>query len=383
MAITIEDILQLEVFKEATLLTNRETKEQTIRSVSVVDAPLYSGMIEEKILLPGDFFFSTLNIYRDDTMGLLNAINILIESKSSGLCVTNEHIKEIPDVIINLCNDNKFPLIQVDKDIPYSLMIREIIEAILSNQSYVLKINTINSLLTNNVMGEEKIKLIQRLNPHFKNHYKVFYLTNFTTKHSSSFVEMINLHKSWFAVPYSEGILAILTFSETDQDKTDKQFKELTDFMVHESKVLGEPVVGISSRHDSIMTLQEGIREALFAVKSAPYTREHILYYDQLGSIRLLIALKDHRELMNYYQLTIQKIIDYDSQYNLALFDTLQTFVQHNGDYKMTAKASNQHENTVRYRINKIKGLLDLEERQLQFYETISLGIKIYNLLNA
>lgn len=112
------------------------------------------------------------------------------------------------------------------------------------------------------------------------------------------------------------------------------------------------------------------------------YSNESTLYYDDLGSIRLLIALKNHQELYNYYHLTIKKNISYDEKYNTSLLKTLQIYLKNDGDYKKTAQDTSQHENTVRYQINKAKKILNLEQQQIRFFETISLGLKIYNILD-
>ena len=40
-----------------------------------------------------------------------------------------------------------------------------------------------------------------------------------------------------------------------------------------------------------------------------------------------------------------------------------------------------QHENTIRYRINRLRNYLDVEEQPLLFHEIISLAVRIESML--
>lgn len=383
MSITVEGLLTLGIFKDARLLTNKSTANRIVKSVSVSDCPLYEDLIEENIFSYGDFFISSLNLYRNNPGSLMKAVEIMISAKSSGLCITDEYYADLPFSIIDVCNQAGFPVIQVSKNLPYAIIIRQITESIISDQSSLIKVNTLNELLNGNNSNDQKVLLIDRLNPYFKSCLLVLFITDIDApQHKDAFIDSVNEHKTWTAIPFSHGILVISTFAESDAEKRSKKFSEATSYLVDQAYALGNPVIGISSRYEALHRIDEAIREALFAVKSSPYTRERILQYDKLGSIRLLIALKDHRELANYYDLTIRKILDYDKSNNASLFDTLQAFIRNDGDFKQTAMETHQHENTIRYRINQIRRILNIEESNIQFLETISMGVKIHDVLN-
>ena len=60
---------------------------------------------------------------------------------------------------------------------------------------------------------------------------------------------------------------------------------------------------------------------------------------------------------------------------------TTRAYVQCNGDFKKTAKKLKQHENTIRYRINRLRNYLVVEEQPLLFHEIISLAVRIESML--
>lgn len=60
---------------------------------------------------------------------------------------------------------------------------------------------------------------------------------------------------------------------------------------------------------------------------------------------------------------------------------TTRAYVQCNGDFRETARKLKQHENTIRYRINRLRNYLDVEEQPLLFHEIISLAVRIESML--
>ena len=62
-----------------------------------------------------------------------------------------------------------------------------------------------------------------------------------------------------------------------------------------------------------------------------------------------------------------------DSQY----LNTIECFVSCKGDYTTTAEKLHQHANTIRYRVNKVRSSLGMDDNPIRFYETIALATKI------
>ena len=52
------------------------------------------------------------------------------------------------------------------------------------------------------------------------------------------------------------------------------------------------------------------------------------------------------------------------------------------GEYQIVAEKLFQHENTIRYRINKIKSILGLEDDTIKFNELIALFVAADSLLD-
>lgn len=384
MSFKTANILELETFKAAKLLTDPFSLDHEVRSVSVSDCPLYDDLLQQNIFEMGDFYISSLNLYEDKPHALLAAIDVLIRAKSSGLCITDEYYQNVPEEVITHCNKHSFPLIQISKNISYAQMIKAITESILREKSTLIKVNMINELLQGHADISEKLKIINQLNMQFENNGIAFYITSKEKfPFRDSFISNINHNHLWFAIPYSAGILAILSFKTDNDDKRITNSNTLIGYVMDQLKGSGEIYIGVSNTYNELLGIGDAIREALFANKTAQYTSQSILKYDEIGSMRLLIAMNNHPELNNYYKATLKKIIDFDHSNQSVLLETMICFVQTDGDYKKTAVMMNQHINTIRYRMNKIQMILDLEDQNIQFFETISLCCKINNILHG
>lgn len=102
--------------------------------------------------------------------------------------------------------------------------------------------------------------------------------------------------------------------------------------------------------------------------------------YDTLKKTapELLMAFNDMDRLHDYYNEFIRKITAKTTMTDAEeLIHTLEAFTEKCGDYHESAKALHLHVNTVRYRINKIRKYLGLENDVIVFHEKISIMMRI------
>ena len=65
-------------------------------------------------------------------------------------------------------------------------------------------------------------------------------------------------------------------------------------------------------------------------------------------------------------------------------FETVKQLVLHGGDALQAADCFDCHQNTIRYRMNKIKTLLGLEsETEQDFYAILASAMRLYLLKNS
>ena len=85
--------------------------------------------------------------------------------------------------------------------------------------------------------------------------------------------------------------------------------------------------------------------------------------------------------MLDFYQELFQPLIEYDKSNHASLLHTLSVYVEHNASLAATAKALYVHENTLKYRLNKIRAMMNVDPGRLEDLTRISIGLKIGRLL--
>ena len=93
------------------------------------------------------------------------------------------------------------------------------------------------------------------------------------------------------------------------------------------------------------------------------------------------MLIKDEPELKRFHDEIIVPLENYDRQKGTSLLNTAVAYVENDGDIGKTAESLYQHQNTIRYRLNKIKEILDMKGVNGSFYEKISIAVKIHKIM--
>ena len=111
---------------------------------------------------------------------------------------------------------------------------------------------------------------------------------------------------------------------------------------------------------------------------------KHAAYekYDDFSDYALLLAAQNSEEIAMFYNKFMDTLNEVDSSGKMDYINCIREYVASKGDYSIMAKNLYQHENTMRYRINKIKTLLGYEDDTIKFNEIISIFVAIDRLQN-
>lgn len=141
--------------------------------------------------------------------------------------------------------------------------------------------------------------------------------------------------------------------------------------------------VGLSRVAGEESDLSRAADEARLAANVAEASGERLLAFEQTGAYRLLLpAMSDTpAELERFYAETVESIVAYDEQYETELIQTLETFLDSDGNVAGTAQKLYTHRHTVRYRLERIRELTGLDVGSTDGREKLSLGLKSMRVL--
>lgn len=108
--------------------------------------------------------------------------------------------------------------------------------------------------------------------------------------------------------------------------------------------------------------------------------KEKVISMEALGVYRLLYFLPDHNEINEYVDHLLGPIIDYDQKNQTNLMETLYVYFKQNQNMKLTAKALFTHYNTVVYRMERIKEILQNDLDNSDIHLQLYLALKLVNL---
>jgi DNA-binding PucR family transcriptional regulator len=107
------------------------------------------------------------------------------------------------------------------------------------------------------------------------------------------------------------------------------------------------------------------------------------LAFDQTGAYRLLLSTMSENpgELQRFYAETVEPLVAYDDQYETDLLQTLESFLELDGNVARTAQRLFTHRHTIYYRLERVRELTGLDVSSTDGREKLSLGLKAMRVL--
>jgi hypothetical protein len=385
MSITIKEALKLKNFRHFQLIAGEWGLENRIEKIGILDHEIVEDINGE--FSQGDFVLTSFTPARNNVALLIKSIQSLIKSDVSGLAIKNIYFKELPPIIVNLANKMNFPIFIFDDTIFYEDIIAEINEEIRSRDNDELLATKIDILLKDSVSKGMIRELALELNHSFKEHFLVCFCKEKKYIDDKHIMKLLNLfhfqvHKSIYhsVIKYRDGILIICTTNTRDDKYLMTELEQLIESIGIENDYF---VNGISNMHHGLDQFSKGIHEALYAVKSTKKNTAKNIHYTDIGIHQILMPFIDNDWIQEYSERILRPLIDYDTKYHTQILETAIAYIEKDQNIKRTAEALYQHDNTIRYRIKKMKEILDMTHLEGSFNEQLSIAVKIYLLRNG
>jgi DNA-binding PucR family transcriptional regulator len=142
--------------------------------------------------------------------------------------------------------------------------------------------------------------------------------------------------------------------------------------------------VGHSRLASDPVDLYRAGNEALLAANVAEAGPEDsVLAFEETGAYRLLLPAmsEDPAELERFFAETVEPLVAYDDQYETDLVQTLETFLDADGNVAGTASRLFTHRHTIRYRLERVRDLTGLDVSSTDGREKLGLGLKAMRVL--
>ncbi|WP_041580410.1 XylR N-terminal domain-containing protein [Bacillus sp. 1NLA3E] len=134
--------------------------------------------------------------------------------------------------------------------------------------------------------------------------------------------------------------------------------------------------IGISLCSNSIETTDQQYEEALAAFQMASLQRR-IISYDGLGAVGILIQAGNESVIKRFTENQLGKLINYDKKKGTEFIRTLYVYLSHGGNLEITASTMALSISGLRYRLQKIENLLNVDIRNPHINYQLYLAIQL------
>lgn len=381
MSVTIKQLIELDVFQNSRLVCGKNGLNNAIRRVSFFDCPVPEIASENKIIQIGDFYITSFYFVKDRIDEMEHIIKLIIERGSSGIVIIDNYLDTLPKKLLSYADEHAYPIFFIDKDIPYGNIISSIMELIISDQENKIKEMKVEQIIRPDLEISERKKIFLSINSFIKNSINIIYYTstdNTTNKFLQMIIKEIDNIEEYSAFNYKNGVLFIL--SSDNNVALNYKVKNLISKV---NTISANFAIGISKAHENLNNINQCFEESFISNELSSVLDKNIVFYNELKVYKLLLPYKDSIYLKEFYNETIELLKQHDKKYNSDLLETLINYVDLDGEYKKIAKTMFQHENTIRYRIAKIKDILKLGNSNIDFIEQIALAVKIEKIFRA
>ncbi|WP_353095956.1 PucR family transcriptional regulator ligand-binding domain-containing protein [Tissierella praeacuta] len=144
----------------------------------------------------------------------------------------------------------------------------------------------------------------------------------------------------------------------------------------------GKFVAGVSPGFVDIKDVKNSYTESYKTIDISRYVypESKVIFYDDLGPFKFINIEEFKKENMSVYNEYIKPLtLEEDGE---ELIITLKSFLECNQNYSLTAKKLFVHNNTVRYRISKIKDLIKIDNEDSIERLKIEIVLKFLRLFN-
>ena len=357
------DVASLEKFdflKNLVLVAGSKGLYRNISNVVILD---YEGIEGDfSGFHEGDFVITNLLFAKNDVSKIYPAFEALIEIGVSAFAIKTIFFESLPDDSIALAERSEVPVFLFN-DIYIEDVILNITDHLRSSANYNYYEDLIDTFLSDPSHISQRKDLIRSLFPDgetTQNNEMVTapYLLShndideFSLERNINKLMLSSRHLKTNAnlriLKYKKGIL-LLCFGE------ESSISGIWNNIMIELN-LSSYFAGISDRALPLTDID--IERSIHTCHTAAKRNKSTLTYSELGLYHLIFPLYKDRYSRAFLE---EKTVALSNQKNDVLKNTMEQLVRHHFDIDVTASALFQHPNTIRYRIGKLKELLDVD----------------------
>lgn len=387
--VSCNDLLNLKIFKNIKLVAGDKGIYKNISWPYICQTLDFSEWING-----GELMFLTGMNMELSSEKIINLIHQCVSKDISGLVIltNSEYISKIDEDIIKKADELSLPLFEMPWDIKLIDVTKEIANYIMElNYKQNKEKELFIELLYSQNLDKEKIdNLIKYSNLKLDKHVFVasFILKESLIEKNYNIEYILNILKSMLDKACIMNMLDIqdnniICIVQLDKKEDFDKKKKVLACINHQLSKFIDLALSMGNMYDSIYRVGESYVECNKSYNLYKYNDwdTKIIDYINLGFYKVLFEVNNYEKLKSYADELLGPIIG--SNKSLELLKTLRLYLKNNCNLINTSKEMYIHRNTLIYRLNKIKDVLNnnLEDQNLK--NELMNALMIYDYLKS
>lgn len=326
----------------------------------------------------GNEMVVTSGYMQQDEERFIQTLQTLIDKHCTAVVVnTGLYIHTLSQKVIDFCEENNLPLLTMPWEMSMTEFVRECCTQI--TRSVVNEEKLAEAVMHLVRFPDESSDMEDELQEYFDvDQGLVFFSVDIRHKEKEKKLEQRNQLRIYTAMreysfPYlifrQEHHLCVLV--NVNQETAIREVAEKIYHTVHVRFPQSEIHIGIGEAVISFNRLNFAFESAQAARRQALLRQEKITHFSDIGFLKLFYTVSDESVLLNYYQEVMHPLLEYEKKTRKEgiYVETLFRYLLSDCSLQRVAKSMYIHENTIYYRMNRIREILNnslgtLEQRQ-------------------
>lgn len=339
-------------------------------------------MIEDETIVSrfnGEELAITTGMKAKQPNWLLNLVKEMAHEDCAGIIInTGMYLEKIPQEVIDWCEVNKFPLLEMPWEISITSLIQDLCMRIIDQMQYEKKFSNAFKEVIQGRGNEEEFRHLLGERYDIEGTFQVFYLyikrtieelLNFN--HAVFKLENLfglwkgnkRINASYGLIRYDDSLVLIIN------NMPDKHLQELPELILQSFSYFTKQkhfFLGMGPKISRVENLSVSYKRARTAMKMAQNTGKEIIKFEEMGFYKILYSVEDTEILTSYANEILGPLEEHDRLHNTVYVETLQSYIRNGRSLIRVAEETFTHRNTVNYRIQNIKNLLNSELKEVE-----------------
>jgi hypothetical protein len=327
-------------------------------------------MLEDETIVSrfhGEELAITTGMKADQPNWLMNVVQEMAQDECAGIIInTGMYLGEIPQEVINWCEEHRFPLLEMPWEISITNLIQDYCMRIIDQKQYEKIYSNAFREVIQGHGNETDLRQVLGQRYDIEGTFQVFCLNvkksieeelNF----NHAVLKLENLFGLWKGnkkINISYGLIRMEdSLVLVLNNMQGKYLLELPDLILQSFGYFASNhrfYLGIGPSISRIENLSVSYKRARTAMKMAMGTSKVIVKFEEMGFFKILFSIDDGEILSNYANEILGSLEMYDKAHNTTYIDTLRSYIKNDRSLVRVAEDTFTHRNTVNYRIKNI-----------------------------